>query len=108
MEGPERSPLPSLSEADRADRGGWQSGQAGEYYGLVRRDSGQLERVGVAIHPSAWKGNSANFACTEFSKTRRLTILRSAPIDRTIVNRFRPNWVQLGPVMISVVDPCSR
>ena len=47
------------------------------------------------------------FASTAFSETQRLTILRSAPIDRTIVNRFRPNWVQLGPAMISVVDPCS-
>jgi hypothetical protein len=33
------------------------------------------------IHPSAWKGNSANFAFTEFQEVRRLSALFEAALS---------------------------
>ncbi len=31
------------------------------------------------IHPSAWKGNSANFACTEFAEEDEGGVLKRNP-----------------------------
>src|SRR5215208_1325655 len=60
--------------------GAWLAG-----YALLRRTSRRIQQLAAppppprrhAIHPSAWKGYSANFALTEFSGVRELGILRS-------------------------------
>jgi hypothetical protein len=35
--------------------------------------------LSVFIHPSAWKRNSANFACTEFSEVRYPQVMPKEP-----------------------------
>src|SRR5215217_5500040 len=58
------------------------------------------------IHPSAWKVNSANFACTEFSKCRDIKI-RTGTIAPTL-QRLEPLGA-CGHVEVSylILFPCG-
>src|SRR5215212_1955947 len=99
-------PVSSTSKASVRDRFGTFQTFSQEEFSEVR-ELGKVQKITHLGNAAPQLQGIRYFASTEFSETQRLTILRSAPIDRTIVNRFRPNWVQLGPAMISVVDPCS-